>query len=106
MLFTASLPAVVLVIAIGRLGVLAAYLVLCFRLLPALRQMRTPERTLVRPLATMGGWLTATTILTPVMVSIDRFVIGSVVSVSAVATYEQGETDPIQVQLFAKHPKR
>ena len=39
------------------------------------------------PLAAMGGWITIGTILIPVMVSVDRFVIGSAVSVAAVVAY-------------------
>jgi O-antigen/teichoic acid export membrane protein len=43
--------------------------------------------TTLRPLIAMGGWITVGTVLAPALVSIDRFVIGSAVSVAAVTAY-------------------
>ena len=85
--FTTRLPGIVLVILACRAGVLVAYLVMCFRVLPAVRVFERPRFAALIPLAAMGGWITIGTILIPVMVSVDRFVIGSAVSVAAVVAY-------------------
>lgn len=85
--FTDRLPPVVLVILVARMGVLVSYVAMCTRVLPAVRTFRAPRVLDLRPLAALGGWITVGTVLAPVMVSIDRFVIGSVVSVAAVVAY-------------------
>lgn len=46
-----------------------------------------PSRALVRPLVIAGGWLTVSNVISPFMGYVDRFVIGAVVSASAVAFY-------------------
>lgn len=45
------------------------------------------HRTLLKPLFAYGGWIVITNLLTPVLTSLDRMVIGSVVSAEAVAFY-------------------
>jgi O-antigen/teichoic acid export membrane protein len=42
---------------------------------------------MVRPLINFGGWMTVTNIIGPLMVYMDRFIIGAVVSMTAVAYY-------------------
>ena len=46
-----------------------------------------PSRTHLRPLLRAGAWMTISNVLSPLMTVADRFVIGSLVSVSAVALY-------------------
>lgn len=45
------------------------------------------DRRLVRPLLGFGGWMTVSSVIGPVMVYLDRFFIGAVLSVTAVAYY-------------------
>jgi O-antigen/teichoic acid export membrane protein/glycosyltransferase involved in cell wall biosynthesis len=45
------------------------------------------ERALVKPLFSYGGWITLTNLLNPVLTSLDRVLIGSVLSAEAVAFY-------------------
>ena len=41
----------------------------------------------VKPLFLFGGWMTVSNVLGPVMVTFDRFLIGSIISIAAVAYY-------------------
>jgi len=45
------------------------------------------DRRWLRPLLTYGGWMTVTNIVGPLMVHLDRFVIGAVLSVAAISYY-------------------
>jgi O-antigen/teichoic acid export membrane protein len=85
--FTQRLPPVIAVILACRAAVLLTYLIMGFRVLPAVRTFESPRMATLGPLVAMGGWITVGTVLTPMLVSIDRFVIGSAVSVAAVAAY-------------------
>lgn len=87
MAFTDRLPAVIAVILAGRAAVLIIYTLMCFKTLPAIRGVARPRMRTLRSLIALGGWMTVGTLLTPVLVSVDRFVIGSAVSVAAVAIY-------------------
>jgi len=59
----------------------------CMRVVPELRGRVTWRSDLLRPLVSFGGWLTVSSIISPVMVYADRFLIGAVISVAAVAYY-------------------
>ena len=88
--FSRSLVAVVGVIAAGkRLAAwLIAYLVLCLRIAPEMRPEDSPLRaTLVKPLVRFGGWMTVANVINPIMVQMDRFLIGALLSTAAVAYY-------------------
>jgi O-antigen/teichoic acid export membrane protein len=80
-----TLPAVVLVLAAGRVLLLAVMLVLCRGTVTW--HVRRPDREAARELLRFGGWLTVTNAVGPVLVFLDRFVVGAVVSVGAVAFY-------------------
>ena len=83
--FAPTLPAVVLVLAAGRVVLFLAALVLC-RGTIALRGER-PDRAAAGELLRFGGWLTVSNAVSPLLVLLDRFVVGAVVSVGAVAFY-------------------
>lgn len=85
--FTSRLDVVVMILLIVRLLAWFAHLRLVRRLLPELFRGSSPSRRRVRELVYFGGWMTVTNIIGPLMVYMDRFVIGSVISVSAVAYY-------------------
>lgn len=81
--FSEGLVAVVVVLAVGRLIVLLATAALCRDVLA----WRGLERSALPELLHFGGWLTVSNIVRPLLVMLDRFVIGSVVSIGAVAYY-------------------
>lgn len=49
--------------------------------------VQPPRRHMARSLLSFGGWVSATTILTPVLLSIDRLAIGSALGAAAVSLY-------------------
>lgn len=85
--FTNSLVPVVAVLVIARLLSLCAYAVLCFKVEPTLRLSVCIHRSMVKPLLYFGGWMTVSNIVGPLMIYMDRFLIGAMVSMAAVAYY-------------------
>ena len=51
------------------------------------REHFTFDRQWLKPLFTFGGWMTVTNIVGPLMVYLDRFVIGATLSVAAISYY-------------------
>jgi len=85
--FSKSLVPVVAVLVGGRLIACAAHLLVCLRVAPALGQRIAWHRPAVGPLLRFGSWMTVTNIVSPLMLTLDRFVIGGLVSMAAVAYY-------------------
>jgi O-antigen/teichoic acid export membrane protein len=85
--FSRSLVAVTAVLIAGRLVAWIANWSLCFRVVPALRQRPAPTRRVAVRLLQLGGWMTVSIVISPLMVSLDRFLIAALVSVAAVAYY-------------------
>ena len=81
------LPGIILLLVLSRLGATIAYLVLCLKLFPQLRHGFSMEFTTLRPMLTYGGWVTVSGIVSPLLVNVDRFVIGALVSMTAVGYY-------------------
>jgi O-antigen/teichoic acid export membrane protein len=85
--FSVSLYPIVAVLLAGRFLAALAHLLLLFRLLPDIKKKYQFDRTNIRSLLSFGGWMTVSNMIVPIMVSMDRFVIGAVLSVTAVAFY-------------------
>ncbi|MHB8412425.1 MAG: flippase [Candidatus Acidiferrales bacterium] len=85
--FSHSLFPVVAVLVGGRVIGWVAHLLLCLRVMPGLLRRIAWHRATVGPLLSFGGWLTVTNIVSPLMVALDRFLIGALLSVTAVAYY-------------------
>src|SRR5579859_4180453 len=85
--FSKSLVPVVATLVAGRIAAWAAHLLVCMRVLPELRRSIAWERSAAGPLLRFGGWMTVTNVVGPLMVTLDRFLIGALVSVTAVAYY-------------------
>jgi O-antigen/teichoic acid export membrane protein len=82
-----SLVVVTAVLGFGRLVAWVAYFLLARSELPSLGRARRPRRGAAAALLRMGGWMMPTNLLTPVMAYLDRFVIGSTLSIAAVTFY-------------------
>ena len=81
-----TLPALVGAVVVGRLvGVLLHAWVI--REFLARRLAHDGPRVAFRPLVREGGWLTVSNVVGPLMVTFDRFAIGAVLSLKAVAYY-------------------
>ncbi|HEV2170949.1 MAG TPA: flippase [Candidatus Binatus sp.] len=85
--FSHSLFWIVAVLVAGRVAGWIASLIMCLMVLPDLGRDLRPRRALVAPLFSFGGWITLTNLAGPVMAYFDRFLIGSMLSVAAVAYY-------------------
>lgn len=85
--FSGSLPLVAALLLIGRILASAALLAQCLHLHPELRRRFAFHRSMVAPLLGFGGWMTVTNLVGPVMVYMDRFIIGAALSVAAVTYY-------------------
>ncbi len=85
--FTIRLDVVVGVIVAVRVLGWVVHGWLCVYVNPRLAQPRLPRWKGAESLFRMGGWLTVSNIISPVLQYADRFLIGAVVSMSALAYY-------------------
>jgi len=77
---------VTLLVAI-RLVSTVAYFFLCFRVVPGLASHMRFSRASLAPLAIFGGWIMVTNVAAPVFGYLERFMIASLISVSALTFY-------------------
>jgi O-antigen/teichoic acid export membrane protein len=82
-----SIAAIMVALVAGRLMAWLAYFVTSIRLLPAAHRHFAFERRSAAVLLRVGGWMAVSSIIGPIMVYMDRFVIGSLISLAAVAYY-------------------
>lgn len=93
--FSRGLVPVIAVLVVGRLLGCGAHVWACFEAMPALLGRRLFDGSFVIPLVRFGSWLTVNNVTGPLMSYIDRFLVGSLLSVTAVAYY----TTPIDMAL-------
>jgi O-antigen/teichoic acid export membrane protein len=86
-LFTPSLVALSISLFVVRGAGLIAHWIACVRKLPDLATVGGLDLTLFRPLLGFGGWLTVSNVVGPLMTYLDRFLIGSLATLAAVAYY-------------------
>ena len=94
------LPAAVAVLAAARALVFALYVLAVGFAHPELRRPRSPRAKDLRRLWTVAGWMTVSSIVSPVLVSADRFVIGAVLPLAAVAHYATASEVATKMWLF------
>jgi len=80
------LPGIVALILVLRTVALSALVILDLRLFPRLRAL-SASFTLFPRLFSYGGWITVSSIVGPILVYLDRFLIASLLSMAAVAYY-------------------
>jgi O-antigen/teichoic acid export membrane protein len=85
--FSHSLASIMAVLVLGRMIAGVAHLWACLSALPSLKGSCSFHASSVGPLFRFGSWMTVSNVVGPLMVSCDRFLIGSIISVSAVAFY-------------------
>jgi O-antigen/teichoic acid export membrane protein len=85
--FSRQLGPFVMVLVLSRFGAWIIHLILCFWVSPALRHRVTIQGAPFRYMLGFGGWMTVTNIVGPIMVNVDRILIGAIISMSAVAYY-------------------
>ena len=84
--FGFRLPGIVMLTLLARIGALLVYIMLDFRIMPQLRKY-SGSLSLFPHLFSFGGWITVTNIVGPILVYLDRFLIGSLLSMASVAYY-------------------
>jgi O-antigen/teichoic acid export membrane protein len=85
--FSHKLVPVVALLMVGRVIGGLVHLLACLHSMPALRNNFGWNRKVISPLIKLGGWMTVSNIISPIMVYMDRFIIGGLLSVGAVAYY-------------------
>ncbi len=85
--FSHSLVPIVVVLVAGRFIALLVHIAACVALLPVMRSAVQWQSDIVRPLLSFGGWMTVSNIVGPIMAGMDRFLVGALVSIQAVAFY-------------------
>ncbi len=81
-----NLPGIVALILLTRIGTLVAFVVINLCITPQLRRYSGTSSLFPR-LFSFGGWVTISNIVGPILVYLDRFLIGSLLSLAAVAYY-------------------
>jgi O-antigen/teichoic acid export membrane protein len=87
LLFTQSLYPLVAVMAGTRVLVWLAFFYLCLNSLPNINRVQAPSRQCLKKLLGFGGWITISSLVGPVMIYMDRFLIGALLTMQAVAYY-------------------
>ena len=82
-----SLVTLAVSLAAVRAFAFLAHWLACVRFYPNLIVVATPQRAAVRRLLGFGAWLTVSNVVGPLLLYVDRFALGALVSVSAVAFY-------------------
>lgn len=86
MTISPGLPTLVAAAIAGRLVTFVMLYVFCLQKIPA-RALPRLEFSEIRPLLGFGGWITLTNFITSMMTVFDRFVIGTITNMAAVAAY-------------------
>lgn len=100
--FSRNLFPVVLVLLAGRVVEWLSYFTMCLREMPELRHGFRWDSKEVKPLMCTGGWITVSTLIMPFMVHIDRFLIGSLLTVGAVTYYATASEIVVKLLVFPR----
>lgn len=84
---SSNLVLVTVVLVLGRLAACMAHAAACRHLMPSIPPRLMQSYGEVRALFHFGAWMTVSNVIGPLMVYLDRFVIGATLSVAAVAYY-------------------
>lgn len=85
--FSHRLEPIMWALVAGRVVAWVAQGWLCFHVMPSLQQGIKWQGTAIAPLLRFGSWMTVSNVISPFMVYLDRFIIGALVSLTAVAYY-------------------
>lgn len=89
-LFTTQLPWLVSTLVVSRLVSLLIYkhlATICLREQPETQHTASYSAPIARQLFSFGGWVTVSSVISPIMVQADRFFIASMISAAAVSAY-------------------
>lgn len=87
LIYAKSLVLVVLGLFCVRALSCLIYMIICLNVCPVLKNRISFDKKMIRQLVTFGGWITVSNVISPLMVTFDRFIIGALMSIQAVAYY-------------------
>jgi O-antigen/teichoic acid export membrane protein len=82
-----SLTEIVAMLVVSKFLALMAYCGLCILVFPALKGLPRFHLAELRTLLTFGRWVTVSSVVVPVLLYLDRFIIGALLTMAAVAYY-------------------
>jgi O-antigen/teichoic acid export membrane protein len=85
--FTHSLAWLIAALILNRAASSAIYAVAVLRALPVLKFHLRFDWSAMRPLLGFGAWISVSNVITPMMVYLDRFLIGAMLSMAALTAY-------------------
>jgi O-antigen/teichoic acid export membrane protein len=85
--FAQDLWSIIAILVAGRAIALVVHLALCLHAMPTLRSEIAFNFGVVRPLIRFGSWMAVCNIVSPLMVYVDRLLIGALLSVTDVTYY-------------------
>ncbi len=86
-LYSRNLIAIVGFLMASRVVAWLIYLYCCIQVVPFLTMRLRVSRRMIRPLVTFGGWISICNVTDPLFLYSDRFILGVLVSMNAVAYY-------------------
>lgn len=87
LMYSNSLYPITVALIGTRLIEFIAYSFFCIQSIPGMKHPQWPNSAYVKKMLRFGGWLTVTNIIGPLMTYMDRFIIGGILSMTAVAYY-------------------
>lgn len=100
LLFSSNVAHAIALLVAGRGVLCAAHAWLCVRAFPTLVVATRARAVLARRLATIGGWITVSNVVNPLLVSMDRVVISSSLGLAAVGYYAAPQEIVTKMWLF------
>jgi len=82
-----KLPGIMVMIVLSRMVAAAIWFMMDLRLFPALKTRIRVRKELIRPLFVFGGWVTVSSIISPLLSAADRLMIGSLLTLKMVSYY-------------------
>lgn len=82
-----SLPVIMLMLLATRLLVCAVTFIAVNRAIPTLRWGLPDDWSMLRPLLAFGGWMSVSNVISPVLIYLDRFLLGALIGLAAVGYY-------------------
>lgn len=82
-----GLPGIMISLVASRGLTLLAWAWLTLKVFPLLKARLKTDRHSVKPLMSFGGWVTISNLVGPILVYLDRFFIGSLITIAAVGFY-------------------
>lgn len=98
--FHLSLSTVILLTVLSRTAAAGAYVVLCQKVFPSLKRWPSINWATLKRMLAFGGWVSVTNIVSPLLVYLDRVVIGSMISMTSVAYYSAPYEVLIRLRIF------